>query len=156
MLRFLEHRIADRRVIRLIRKWLEAGVIESGKRIAAVKGTPQGAVISPLLANIYRHYAFDLWIQHWRKTPGQGEVIVTRYADDSVVGFENVRTAEAFLAALQERFGKFGLTLHPDKTRLIEFGRYAAERRRKRGRAGQAGNVRLLGIHALLWNRPTR
>ena len=133
MLRFLEHRIADRRVIRLIRKWLEAGVIEGGKRIPAIKGTPQGAVISPLLANIYLHYAFDLWIQHWRKTPGQGEVIVTRYADDSVVGFENVRTAETFLAVLQERLGKFGLTLHPDKTRLIEFGRYAAERRRKRG-----------------------
>ena len=90
MLRFLEHRIADQRVIRLIRKWLQAGVIENGTRIPASKGTPQGAVISPLLANIYLHYAFDLWVQHWRKTPEQGEVIVLRYADDSVVGFEDV------------------------------------------------------------------
>jgi group II intron reverse transcriptase/maturase len=133
MLRFLEHRIADQRVIRLIRKWLEAGVIEDGKRIPAVKGTPQGAVISPLLANIYLHYAFDLWVQHWRKRPGRGEVIVLRYADDSVVGFEKEGTARTFLADLQERLTKFGLSLHPDKTRLIEFGRYAAERRRKRG-----------------------
>jgi len=133
MLRFLEHRIADHRVIRLIRKWLEAGVIEDGKRIPAVKGTPQGAVISPLLANIYLHYAFDLWVQHWRKQPGRGEVIVLRYADDSVVGFEKQTTAQVFLEDLQKRLGKFGLTLHPDKTRLIEFGRYAVERRRKRG-----------------------
>jgi RNA-directed DNA polymerase len=133
MLRFLEHRIADQRVIRLIRKWLEAGVIEDGKRIPAVKGTPQGAVISPLLANIYLHYAFDLWVQHWRKQPGRGEVIVLRYADDSVVGFESERTARVFLADLQERLTKFGLSLHPDKTRLIEFGRYADERRRRRG-----------------------
>ncbi len=133
MLRFLEHRIADQRILRLIRKWLEAGVIEDGKRIPAVKGTPQGAVISPLLANIYLHYAFDLWVQHWRKQPGRGEVIVLRYADDSVVGFEKEATARAYLADLRERLAKFGLTLHPDKTRLIEFGRYAAERRRKRG-----------------------
>src|SRR5579863_1685608 len=114
MLRFLEHRIADQRIVRLIRKWLEAGVIEDGKRIPAVKGTPQGAVISPLLANIYLHYAFDLWVQHWRKQPGQGEVIVVRYADDSVVGFEDVRTARVFLESLRERLGKLGLTLHPD------------------------------------------
>ena len=133
MLRFLEHRIADQRVIRLIRKWLEAGVIEDGNRVPAVKGTPQGAVISPLLANIYLYYAFDLWVQHWRKQPGRGKVIVLRYADDSVVGFEDARTARVFLESLRERLGKFGLTLHPDKTRLIEFGRYAAERRRKRG-----------------------
>ena len=133
MLRFLEHRIADQRIIRLIRKWLEAGVIEDGKRVPAQRGTPQGAVASPLLANIYLHYAFDLWVQHWRKQPGRGEVIVIRYADDSVVGFENVRTARAFLDDLRERLAKFGLTLHPDKTRLIEFGRFAAERRRVRG-----------------------
>ena len=133
MVRFLEHRIADQRIIRLIRKWLEAGVIEDGKRVPAIKGTPQGAVISPLLANIYLQYAFDLWVQHWRKAPVRGEVIVLRYADDSVVGFEDARTAGAFLEALRERLGKFGLTLHPDKTRLIEFGRYAAERRGKRG-----------------------
>lgn len=133
MLRFLAHRIADQRIIRLIRKWLEAGVIEDGKRIPAQRGTPQGAVASPMLANIYLHYAFDLWVQHWRKPPGQGEVIVIRYADDSVVGFEKVRTARAFLEDLQERFAKFGLTLHPDKTRLIEFGRFAAEPRHARG-----------------------
>ena len=134
MLQFLEHRIADQRIIRLIRKWLEAGVIEDGKRIPAMKGTPQGAVISPLLANIYLHYAYDLWVQHWRKQPGRGEVIVIRYADDSVAGFENVRTAQAFLEDFRERLAKFGLALHPDKTRLIEFGRFAVERRRRRGR----------------------
>lgn len=100
MLRFLEHRIADQRVIRLIRKWLEAGVIEDGRRTPAEKGTPQGAVISPLLANIYLHYAFDLWVQHWRQQPARGEVIVLRYADDSVVGFEKEGTARAFLADL--------------------------------------------------------
>lgn len=133
MIRFLEHRIADQRIIRLIRKWLKAGVIEDGKRVPAQRGTPQGAVVSPLLANIYLHYAFDLWVQHWRKQPGQGEVIVVRYADDSVVGFEKVGTARLFLEDLQKRLSKFGLTLHPDKTRLIEFGRYAAERRRNRG-----------------------
>lgn len=133
MVRFLEHRIADRRIIRLIRKWLKAGVIEDGKRIPAQRGTPQGAVVSPLLANIYLHYAFDLWVQHWRQQPERGDVIVVRYADDSVVGFEEVGTARLFLEDLQKRLAKFGLTLHPDKTRLIEFGRYAAERRRNRG-----------------------
>jgi RNA-directed DNA polymerase len=134
MLRFLKHRIADQRIIRLIRKWLEAGVIEDRKRIPAERGTPQGAVVSPLLANICLYYVFDLWVQRWRKSPGRGEVIVVRYADDSsVVGFEAVGTARAFLDALQERLAKFGLTLHPDKTRLIEFGRFAVERRRKKG-----------------------
>jgi len=112
MLRFLEHRIADQRIIRLIRKWLEAGVVEDGRRIPASKGTPQGAVISPLLANVYLHYVFDLWVQHWRKQPGQGDVIVVRYADDSVVGFEDVRTARAFLDQFRERLAKFGLALH--------------------------------------------
>jgi len=133
MIRFLEHRIADQRILRLIRKWLEAGVIEDGKRIPALRGTPQGAVASPPLANIYLHYVFDLWILHWRKQPGRGAVIVLRYVEDSVVGFDNVRTARAFLDCLRERLAKFGLTLHPDKTRLIEFGRFAAERRRARG-----------------------
>lgn len=132
MLRFLEHRIADQRIIRLIRKWLQAGVIENGKRIPGEKGTPQGSVVSPLLANIYLHYAFDLWVQRWRKSPARGDVIVLRYADDSVVGFEMVETARAFLKELQHRLAKFGLSLHPDKTRLIEFGRYAVERRRRR------------------------
>jgi group II intron reverse transcriptase/maturase len=132
MVRFLEHRIADQRIIRLIRKWLTAGVIEDGTRIPAQRGTPQGAVVSPLLANIYLHYAFDLWVQHWRQQPERGDVIVVRYADDSVVGFEKVGTARLFLEDLQKRLAKFGLSLHPDKTRLIEFGRYAAERRRIR------------------------
>src|SRR3954452_10220164 len=113
MLRFLEHRIADQRIIRLIRKWLQAGVIEDGKRIPGEKGTPQGAVVSPLLANIYLHYAFDLWVQHWRRPPVRGDVIVLRYADDSVVGFEMVETARAFLKELQQRLAKFGLSLHP-------------------------------------------
>src|SRR3954452_8269057 len=144
MLRFLEHRIADQRVIRLIRKWLEARVIEDGKRTPAVRGTPQGAVISPLLANIYLHYAFDLWVQHWRNQPGRGDVIVVRYADDSVVGFEKVGTARLFLEDLQKRLAKFGLTLHPDKTRMIEFGRYAVEQRRNRGQ-GKPETVEFLG-----------
>ena len=134
MLRFLEHRIADQRVLSLIRKWLEAGVIENGCRIPSTKGTPQGAVISPLLANIYLHYAFDQWVQHWRKQPGRGAVVVVRYADDSVMGFENEQTARAFLADVRERLAKFALVLHPDKTRLIEFGRFASDRRRRKGK----------------------
>lgn len=145
MLRFLEHRIADQRIIRLIRKWLKAGVIEDGKRIPAEKGTPQGAVISPLLANIYLHYVFDLWVQPWRKSPGRGEIIVLRYAADLVVGFEADQTARAFLEALRGRLARFGLTLHPDKTRLIEFGRYAAERRRKKGQ-GRPDTFDFLGF----------
>lgn len=135
MMRFLEHRIADKRILRLIRRWLKAGVIENGSRKPSQKGTPQGAVISPLLANIYLHYAFDQWIHAWRKAPGCGCVIAIRYADDSVVGFEKKWTAQQFLTQLRERLGKFGLSLHPDKTRLIEFGRFAAERRRARGDA---------------------
>ena len=133
MLRFLAHRIADRRILNLIRKWLKAGVIEDGCRKPATKGTPQGAVISPLLANIYLHYAYDQWVQHWRKQPGRGSVVVARYADDSVMGFESDQTARKFLDELRERLAKFGLALHPDKTRLIEFGRFASERRRRRG-----------------------
>ena len=136
MMRFLAHRIADTRILSLIRKWLKAGVIEDGNRVPAVKGTPQGAVISPLLANIYLHYAFDQWVQHWRKQPGRGTVIVVRYADDSVMGFESDQTARKFLEELRERFAKFGLALHPDKTRLIEFGRFASDRRRRRGQEG--------------------
>jgi RNA-directed DNA polymerase len=122
MLRFLEHRIADQRVLSLIRKWLEAGVIENGCRIPSTKGTPQGAVISPLLANICLHYAFDQWVQRWRKQPVRGAVVVVRYADDSVMGFQREQTAPDFLADLRERFAKFGLVLHPDKTRLMSSG----------------------------------
>lgn len=133
MMKFLEHRIADRRLLRLIGKWLKAGVIEDGRRIESLQGTPQGAVISPLLSNIYLHYVFDLWAHQWRKQHATGRVILVRYADDSVVGFERKDDAVRFLAALRERMAKFGLALHPDKTRLIEFGRHAQEQRKLRG-----------------------
>jgi RNA-directed DNA polymerase len=133
LLKFVGHRIADRRILRLIRKWLRAGVSEDGMWEKTTVGTPQGAVISPLLANIYLHYVFDLWVQWWRKQHAQGDVIVVRYADDFVMGFQHQADAERCLRDLRERLQKFGLTLHPDKTRLIEFGRFAAERRAKRG-----------------------
>src|SRR5438093_9114806 len=133
LVKFLEHRIADRRVVRLIQKWLKAGVLEDGKRTRTELGTVQGGSISPLLANVYLHYAFDLWVQRWRKKQARGDVMVVRFADDFVVGFEHREEAERFLAELRERFAKFGLTLHPDKTRLIEFGRFAAANRRGRG-----------------------
>jgi len=135
MMRFLEHRIADKRLLRLIGKWLKVGVIEDGRRVAAVKGTPQGAVISPLLANIYLHYALDLWAQQWRGRQARGQVTMVRYADDSVFGFEYKGDAQAFLAAMRVRLAKFGLVLHPGKTRLIEFGRYAIQNRERRGEA---------------------
>lgn len=133
MLTFLEHRVADRRVLRLIRKWLKAGIIEEGKRIEAQKGSPQGAVISPFLSNLYLHYVLDLWVHQWRNRHAIGTVIVTRYADDVVLGFQHAGEAKRFLREMHERFAKFALSLHPDKTRLIEFGRYAAERRQERG-----------------------
>ena len=131
--KFLEHRIADRRILRLIRKWLRAGVSEDGQWSKTEVGTPQGAVASPLLANVFLHYAFDLWVQQWRTKFATGDMIVVRYADDFVVGFQHRRDAERFHHELGERFQKFGLALHPEKTRLIEFGRFAAENRRKRG-----------------------
>ena len=133
MLRFLEHRIADRRLLRLIRKWLKVGVIEEGRRMAAEKGPPQGAVISPLLANIYLHYVLDLWAHQGRHRHAAGQVIMVRYADDSVFGFEHKADAERFLADMRERMAQFGLALHPDKTRLIEFGRLAIKNRKQRG-----------------------
>ena len=133
MMAFLEHRIADKRILRLIRNWLKAGVIEDGRRIKAERGTPQGAVISPLLSNIYLHYVQDLWAHWWRKHHAKGRVILIRYADDSVVGFEHKEDALQYLAALRERMAKFGLVLHPDKTRLIEFGRCAGKNRQDRG-----------------------
>lgn len=132
LIRFLEHRIGDQRVIRHVKKWLKAGVLEDGKVTWAEDGTPQGGVISPLLANIYLHYVFDLWIQAWRKRV-EGDVMVVRYADDFVVGFQHRHEAERFLAELRERFAKFGLELHSGKTRMIEFGRFAAENRDRRG-----------------------
>ncbi|HYK04359.1 MAG TPA: group II intron reverse transcriptase/maturase [Thermoanaerobaculia bacterium] len=131
--KFLEHRIGDQRVIRLILKWLKAGVMEDGEWTASEEGSPQGGTISPLLANVYLFYAFDQWAHRWRKKVATGDVVIVRYADDFVVGFERREEAEKFQAALSERLGKFGLKLHPKKTRILEFGRYAAERREKRG-----------------------
>src|SRR5688572_29557769 len=133
LIRFVEHRVGDRRVIRLIRKWLKAGVMEDGKVETMEMGTPQGAVISPLLANIYLHYAFDLWAERWRRREATGDVVVVRYADDIVVGFQHRHEAERFLGELTQRMAAFALRLHPDKTRLIEFGRFAAADSKKRG-----------------------
>src|SRR6476661_769612 len=132
-LKFIEHRVADRRMLRLIQKWLKAGVSEDGQWSETEVGTPQGAVVSPLLANVYLHYVFDLWVEAWRKEIARGDVIVVRYADDLVVGFENRADAERFLAEFRERLVRFGLELHPDKTRLIEFGRFAVRDRKRRG-----------------------
>lgn len=133
LVKFLEHRIADKRVLRLIQKWLGAGVIENGNWSDTPEGSPQGASASPLLANVYLHYVFDRWVRQWRKRYARGDMIVTRFADDFIVGFEHRDDAVQFLRDLRGRFAKFNLELHPDKTRLIEFGRYAAERRAARG-----------------------
>jgi group II intron reverse transcriptase/maturase len=133
LLKFLGHRIAERRILRLVRKWLRAGVSEDGTWSKTTVGTPQGAVIAPFLANVYLHYVFDRWAQHWRTHRACGDVSVVRYADDFVLGFQHRDDAERCLQELRERFTKFGLEVHPEKTRLIEFGRYAAERRAKRG-----------------------
>jgi group II intron reverse transcriptase/maturase len=145
LIRFVEHRIADQRVVRLIRKWLKAGVLEEGQWRCSEEGTPQGGSASPLLANIYLHYVFDLWVQHWRKTKAKGDVIVVRWADDFVVGFEHQSDAGRFHRELAERFAKFKLKLHPEKTRVIEFGRYAAERRKRRGQ-GKPETFNFLGF----------
>ena len=133
LLKFVEHRIADRRVLRHIKKWLKAGVLEDGEWRQVEEGTPQGGSISPLLANVYLHYALDLWLQWWRTHQAHGGVIVVRYADDFIIGLQSKSDANRLPAELQRRLRKFGLDLHPDKTRLIEFGRYAAERRQMRG-----------------------
>ena len=134
LLKFIGHRIADRRMIRLVRKWLKAGVLDDGEWTRVEEGTPQGGSASPLLANIYLHYVFDLWVQRWRRTQAQGEVIAVRFADDFLVGFQYKADAEEFLTQLRERFTKFALELHPEKTRLLEFGRYASETRRRMGK----------------------
>ncbi len=132
--KFVEHRIADRRVIRLIQKWLKAGVrLEEGEWEETEVGTPQGAVISPLLANLYLHHVFDIWAKQWRRKEARGDMIMVRYADDAVLGFEHRKEAEAFQEQLRERMQKFGLELHPEKTRLIEFGRFAEGNRKRRG-----------------------
>lgn len=145
LMKFLGHRIADKRLLRLIQKWLVAGVMENGTWTASEQGSPQGATVSPLLANIYLHYVFDLWIQHWRKRYAAGNVIVVRYADDFVVGFEKWKDAQQFHADLRARVQRFGLELHPEKTRVIEFGRYAAERRREVGK-GRPETFKFLGF----------
>ena len=133
LVKFLGHRIADKRVLRLIGKWLAAGVIEDGNWSQTVEGAPQGASASPLLANVYLHHVFDLWADWWRRRHAHGDVIIVRFADDITIGFEHEQDAQRFWADLRERLAKFGLELHPDKTRLIEFGRHAARRRRARG-----------------------
>lgn len=145
MEKFLQHRIGDRRILRLIKKWLRAGVLEDGRWSETGKGTPQGSVISPLLCNVYLHYVFDLWVQRWRTRRITGEIIVVRYADDSVLGFQYRADAERFLQEWRERLQKFGLELHPDKTRLVEFGRFAAENRKRRGE-GKPETFNFLGF----------
>jgi RNA-directed DNA polymerase len=133
LIRFVDHRIGDRRIIRLIQKWLKAGVLEDGIVTVSDTGTAQGAVISPLLANIYLHYVLDLWAERWRRHEATGDMIIVRYADDFIIGFEHESDARHFLDAMHARLREFSLALHPDKTRLIEFGRFAADRRAQRG-----------------------
>ena len=145
LMRFLEHRLGDPRILRLIRKWLKAGVMEEGVVTQAETGTPQGAVVSPLLANVYLHYVFDLWAQQWRHYHARGNMIVVRYADDSVVGFERLDDAERFLSEMRARMEQFGLSVHPHKTRLIEFGRHAERRRDERG-LGKPETFNFLGF----------
>jgi len=133
LIRFVEHRIGDKRMVRLIRKWLKAGILEDGVVTVSDRGTGQGSVISPLLANVYLHYVFDLWADRWRRREASGDMIVVRYADDLIAGFERESDAKRFLEALRARFEEFSLALHPDKTRLIAFGRHAADQRRRQG-----------------------
>ena len=133
LMKFIEHRIGDPRILRLIRKWLRAGVSDTGQWRKTTVGAPQGSVISPLLSNVYLHYVFDLWANQWRNKHAAGDVVIVRYADDFVVGFQTRSEAKRFLHELQERFAKFGLELHPEKTRLLEFGRWATANRRRRG-----------------------
>jgi group II intron reverse transcriptase/maturase len=145
LVKFVEHRIADRRVVRLIQKWLNAGVLEDGKRTRMEEGTPQGGSASPLLANVYLHYVFDLWVQAWRQKRAHGDVIVVRFADDIVVGFHSKTDAEQFRAELTERMRKFNLELHPEKTRLLEFGPFAIQNRQRRGE-GKPETFNFLGF----------
>ena len=145
LVKFVEHRVGDRRVVRLIQKWLRAGVLEEGRLTVSEEGTPQGGSASPLLANIYLHYVFDLWTEAWRRKNAHGDTLVVRFADDIVVGFQEKTEAERFWNELKERMRKFDLELHPEKTRLLEFGRYAAERRQKRGE-GKPETFNFLGF----------
>ena len=145
LIRFLEHRIGDRRIIRLIQKWLKAGILEDGVVTVSGRGTGQGSVISPLLANVYLHYALDLWAARWRRRAATGDMIIVRYADDFIVGFQHHEDGRFFLEQMRERLGKFALSLHPEKTRLIEFGRFAAERRKQQG-LGKPETFNFLGF----------
>jgi RNA-directed DNA polymerase len=145
LVRFLEHRIADSRMIRLIQKWLKAGVLEEGVVTVSDLGTGQGSVVSPLLANVYLHYVLDLWAERWRRCEATGDMIIVRYADDVVVGFEHESDARRFWDAMRERLQEFSLSLHPEKTRLIEFGRHAADRRAQRG-IGKPETFNFLGF----------
>jgi group II intron reverse transcriptase/maturase len=145
LVKFIEHRIGDRRVVRLIQKWLKAGVLADGEHIVGTVGTVQGGSISPLLANIYLHYVLDLWVHQWRRKQGRGDVIIVRYADDFVVGFYHRADAERFEAELRQRLAEFGLELHPEKTRLIEFGRFAGTNRARRGE-GKGESFVFLGL----------
>ena len=145
LVKFIEHRVADTRVVRLIKKWLHAGVLEDGRLSISELGTVQGGSISPLLANIYLHYAFDLWVEQWRRRHARGDVIAVRYADDWVAGFQFRDDAERFQRAVEQRLGQFGLKLHPEKTRLIEFGRFARDNRRRRGQ-GKPDTFDFLGF----------
>ena len=145
LIRFMKHRIGDERILRLIRKWLKAGVLEEGVVTESESGTPQGSTVSPLLANIYLHYVFDLWAQQWRKRRATGDITIVRFADDAVLGFEHEAEARSFLEELRARFAEFSLSLHPDKTRLIEFGRHAAANREKRG-CGKPETYSFLGF----------
>ena len=146
LVKFIEHRIADRRVLRLIQKWLRAGVMEEGRRMQTEVGSPQGATVSPLLANICLHYALDLWAEQWRRRHGHGDIIIVRYGDDFVLGFQHHTDAQRFLLELRERFARFRLELHPEKTRLLRFGKFAASQRRERGISGAPQTFNFLGF----------
>jgi RNA-directed DNA polymerase len=145
LVKFVEHRIADRRVVRLIQKWLNAGVLEDGKRMQVEEGTPQGGSVSPLLANVYLHYVFDLWAQAWRRKRAHGDVIIVRFADDAIIGFQKKADADQFRAELEVRMRKFNLELHPEKTRLLEFGPFAIDNRKRRGE-GKPETFNFLGF----------
>ena len=154
LIRFLEHRIGDRRIIRLIQKWLKAGILEDGIVTVSDRGTGQGSVISPLLANIYLHYVLDLWAERWRRREATGDMIIVRYADDFIVGFQHEVDARRFLDEMRARLQEFALSLHPDKTRLIEFGRLAATNRKQRG-LGKPETFNFLGFTFICGNIPS-
>jgi group II intron reverse transcriptase/maturase len=152
LIRFVEHRIGDKRIVRLIQKWLKAGILQEGIVTVSDQGTGQGSVVSPLLANIYLHYLLDLWAERWRRHEANGDMIIVRYADDVVAGFEHEDDARRFLDAMRERFKEFALSLHPEKTRPIEFGRHAAANREKRG-IGKPETFNFLGFTSSAQNR---